>query len=196
MPEPDTALIQGFLEGDPACSQQIDVWILEVLRHPALRLGSEAQDLAQEVRRKLWVALRAGRFQGTASLRTYTWRVAQHAAIDLLRSRRAKPALLAMDGVADPVDNEASPERALILQERREIFQRVLGRLGAECQKLFQLIAFDELSYKEIARRLQVTEGAIKVRAHRCREKAVAEYRAVTSIEEERPLKVSKPEIE
>ena len=74
-------------------------------------------------------------------------------------------------------------------RERRELFELVLSRLGDGCQKLFQLIVFDELSYQEIASRLQSTEGAIKVKALRCREKAMQEYKSVTSNRDARPFK-------
>jgi DNA-directed RNA polymerase specialized sigma24 family protein len=87
MPQPDTDLVQGFLDGNEACLQQIDVWIREVLRHPRLRLAGDGEDVAQQVRRKLLISWRGGRFQGTATLRTYVWRAAQHAAIDHLRAR-------------------------------------------------------------------------------------------------------------
>lgn len=188
MPPSDQALIQGFVEGNADCLRQIDTWIGEVLRHRRLALGGEADDVAQQVRSKLLVSLRAGRFQGTASLRTYVWRAAQHAAIDQLRRRRAHPAPLCIDDVVEPSDPALSPERALLRQERRDVFARVLGQLEGACRELFQLIVFDELSYAEIALRLQTTEGAIKVRALRCREKAVTVYKGVTTAAGGRPL--------
>ena len=188
MPRTDPELIQGFLDGDRASVAQVDVWIAEVLRHSTLRLGDDVDDVAQQVRRKLLVALRGGQFQAASTLRTYIWRAAQHAAIDHLRQRRIRPAAASLDEVAEPADPATSPERALMLRERRELFSRVLERLGDECRELLRLIAFDELTYAEIADRLRSTEGAIKVRALRCREKAVAEFKSVTSGDDRRPL--------
>ena len=188
MPQPEPALIAGFLRGDRACAEQIDTWIAEVLRHPGLRLGDDRDDVAQQVRRKLLISLRTGTFLGTASLRTYVWRAAQHVAIDHLRARRRRPAPAPLDDVAEPADAALTPERALLQRERRDILLRILERLGDDCRTLLQLIVFDELSYKEIAARLQASEGAIKVRALRCREKAAAEFKSVTSGAAGRPL--------
>lgn len=188
MTPPDAVLVRGFLDGDAICLRQVDVWILEVLRHSRLGLTNDLDDMAQQVRRKLLISLRAGRFMGTATLRTYVWRAAQHAVIDHLRMRRTRPPALSMDEVAEPADRAASPEGALLQQERRELFALVLSRLGDACRELFQHIVFDELSYADIAQRLQVTEGAIKVRALRCREKAVLEYKSVTLNRGARPL--------
>ena len=188
MPQSDRALIEGFLDGDGGCLAQIDTWIKEVLRHPRLRLGNDVEDVAQQVRGKLVTSLRDGRFQGTASLRTYVWRAAQHAAIDHFRHRLTQPFPLSLDQVPEPSDALASPEAALLREERRAIFGAVLARLETACRELFHLIVFDELSYAEIASRLGATEGAIKVRALRCREKAMLEYKSVTQGPGERPL--------
>lgn len=185
----DDALIQGFLAGDAVCAGQVSVWIGEVLRHPRLRLGQDAEDVAQQVRRKLLMSFRDDRFTGASSLRTYVWRVAQHAAIDHLRARRAKPAAFSLDEIPDPPDRAATPEGGLLQDERRALFARVLARLAQGCRDLFHLIVFEELSYAEIAARLRVTEGAIKVRALRCREQAVAEFKSVTSGSARRPLR-------
>jgi RNA polymerase sigma factor (sigma-70 family) len=181
MTPPDAEFIRGFLEGESPSVRQIDTWIGEVLRNPRLGLAGDADDLSQQVRQKLLVAFRAGRFMGTATLRTYVWRAAQHAAIDHLRMRRTRPAAVAIDDIAEPQALSDSPETALLRDERRAIFARVLNGLGDACRELFQLIVFDELNYEEIAIRLKTTEGAVKVRALRCREKAVAEYKSVTS---------------
>lgn len=160
-----------------------------MLRNPRLGLGHDTEDVAQQVRRNLLVAFRGGQFAGHASLRTYVWRVAQHAAIDHLRARRTKPEAVSLDTIDDPPHPDASPDHAVLRRERREVFARILAGLGEDCRDLFHLIVFEELSYAEIARRLQVTEGAIKVRALRCREKAVAEYKSVTSGRDFRPLR-------
>jgi RNA polymerase sigma-70 factor (ECF subfamily) len=188
MSQLDAALILGFLNGDPDSTRQIDAWIAEVLRHRRLGLAGDVEDVAQQVRGKLFTSLRSGRFEGASTLRTYVWRAAQHTAIDHLRSRRTRPMPGPLDRIAEPADPTPSPEYALLRQERREIFAEVLARLGDECRELLQLIAFDELSYREIAARLRTTEGAIKVRALRCRDKAVAELKSVTSEGCRRPL--------
>jgi RNA polymerase sigma factor (sigma-70 family) len=185
----DEALIRGFVAGEAKCAGQVSVWIAEVLRHPRLRLGPDVEDVAQQVRRKLLVSFRDARFTGASSLRTYVWRVAQHAAIDHLRTARAKPPVLPLEAVPEPTDRAASPEAGVLQEERRALFAGVLARLSDECRNLFHLIVFEELSYAQIADRLRVSEGAIKVRALRCREKAVAELKSVTSPAGHRPLK-------
>ena len=177
----DAACVRGYIDGDAACVRQVSDWIREVLRNPRLGMAGEADDLSQQVQRNLLVAFRDGRFEGASALRTYVWRVTQHAAIDRLRARRTRPSSVALDDIAEPHAAGPSPESAVLRRERRELFARVMAALGDDCRSLFHLIVFEELGYAEIARRLRATEGAIKVRALRCREKAVAAYKSVTT---------------
>jgi len=177
----DAALIRSFLDGEPAAVSRITAWAHEVLDNPRLALGPDAADLAQDVLRRLLVALGGGRFRGASSLRTYVWRVAEHAAIDCLRARRARPAHAPLDETNEPTDPEPLPDQSLDRDQRRKVFAEILAGLDEDCRRLFHLIAFDELSYAAIAERLGTTEGAVKVRALRCREKAATRYRSVTS---------------
>src|SRR5690242_685049 len=104
MPKADRELIQGFVDGDRACLAQIDGWIAEVLRHATFRLGADVEEVPQQGRRKLVMALRDGQFQGASTLRTYVWRAAQHAGIGHIRQRRIRPAPASLDEVPEPID--------------------------------------------------------------------------------------------
>jgi RNA polymerase sigma-70 factor (ECF subfamily) len=185
----DVALVAGFLDGRADSHTQLDRWIREVLTHPRLRLGDAAEDVGQETRRRLLVAFRAGSFRGDSSLRTYVWRVAQHAAIDHLRARRRRPEPAALEGLPAAAEPATPPEADAQIdrEQRRAALARVLAELGEECRRLFGLIVFDELPYAEIARRLGTSEGAIKVRALRCRQRAAEIHSAVTRPRRERP---------
>jgi RNA polymerase sigma-70 factor (ECF subfamily) len=180
------ALISGFLKGESECHAQVDRWIHEVLSHRRLALGADLEDVAQEVRRKLLLSFRAERFRGDASLRTYVWKAAQRAAIDHGRVRRRRPVVPLEDAPPPPSADAADAE--VQARDRREVFRRVLDRLDEDCRRLWSLIAFEELPYAEIARRMGITEGNVKVRALRCRAKATEIAQGlVTSAAAERP---------
>ncbi|MGE0452152.1 MAG: RNA polymerase sigma factor [Vicinamibacteria bacterium] len=179
----DTVLVSGFLEGRAESHAQVDRWIREVVEHPRLGLAEAAEDVAQETRRRLLLAFRTASYRGEASLRTYVWRVAEHAAIDHLRARRRRPPTSALEDLPEASEPATRPEveERLGREERRALFARVLAELGEDCRRLFGLIVFDELPYAEIARRLGTTEGAVKLRALRCRERASEILARVTS---------------
>jgi RNA polymerase sigma factor (sigma-70 family) len=173
------AVISGFLRGERDCHAQVDRWIHEVLGHRRFSLGSDLDDVAQEIRRKLLLSFRAERFRGEASLRTYVWKAAQRAVIDHARSRRRRGGV-PLESLP-PVPAQETADGALTERDRRDVFRRVMERLDADCRRLWALIAFEELPYAEIARRLGTTEGNVKVRALRCRAKAAEIARALVT---------------
>lgn len=67
----DAELILGFVAGEQESLARVDRWIQEVLGNRRLLLGADREDVAQDVRRRLLVSFRAGRFAGASSLRTY-----------------------------------------------------------------------------------------------------------------------------
>jgi RNA polymerase sigma factor (sigma-70 family) len=188
----DPVLIDGFLAGRRESHRQVDAWIGEVLRR--FPLGPDREDVAQDVRRKLFESLRRGRFDGRASLRTYVWKAAQCAAIDHARTRRRRPTPLTLEDAPDP---PAPPgEDPLEAQERRAAFDRVMASLSEGCQALWAMIVFEELGYPEIAGRLGISAGAVKVRALRCRAEASRRWRGqVTEGRAERPFETRPGEL-
>lgn len=180
------AVISGFLRGERDCHAQVDRWIHEVLGHRRFSLGSDLDDVAQEIRRKLLLSFRAERFRGDASLRTYVWKAAQRAVIDHARTRRRRSGLPLEALPALPAAETA--DEGVTERDRREVFRRVMATLDEDCRRLWSLIAFEELPYAAIAQRLGTTEGNVKVRALRCRAKATEiARRFVTSSPGERP---------
>jgi RNA polymerase sigma-70 factor (ECF subfamily) len=171
----DMEVIDSYLGGDASSHALVDSWIEEVLRHRAFGIGDERRDLAQNVRRKLTIAFRSGRFRAECSLRTFVWRITQYTLIDYFRARPR--AVGDMDETESLVSMEPNPEEALAAKERQERFQRLLGSLSGDCRKLFSLAVFEERPYGEIAALTGVSEGALRVRMLRCREKAREAYR-------------------
>ena len=64
------------------------------------------------------------------------------------------------------------PEDRLRARERLSALAYVLQRLGNSCRELWTLVYGEKLSSGEIAHRLGTTDGNVRVRMHRCLEKA------------------------
>lgn len=58
-------------------------------------------------------------------------------------------------------------------EEEIAIFHRVFSLIDERCRELWYMVFTECLPYKEIARRLETTEEAIKTRVFRCKEEAV-----------------------
>lgn len=138
-------------------------------------LGGDAQQ-ADGVVQDTFIALikHVDQFEGRARIGTWLYRVAYNEA--LRRLRRARPQLALDDALDEDLPTPASlfdwrdlPEEALRQQEAREVMQAAIDALPAALRATFTLRDVQELSTREVAEILGISEAAVKVRLHRAR---------------------------
>jgi RNA polymerase sigma-70 factor (ECF subfamily) len=143
--EPTTEVEQALLETFTAVRGQL----LGRLRS---MLGNyeDAQDALQTGFLRCWQA--RDRLSLLGNLRAWVWRVTLNAGRDLLdrlRIRRAQP----LEAVLETACSlQASPEEALLTEERLERFRAALGRLRSDEKEVFLLRQEEELTFQDIAR--------------------------------------------
>jgi RNA polymerase sigma factor (sigma-70 family) len=93
-------------------------------------------------------------------------------AIDALRRERRVHAM--KEKVRHRFPTTPNPEEILISGEELELYLRVRASAEEPCRELWNLLLYEELTYKEIAQRLHISEGALRVRHKRCKDKAAA----------------------
>lgn len=164
--------IQSYLEGERSAVAQVDGWILAAAKPFRRRIRDEWDDAVQETRLEVFQALGRGEFRGEAQLKTYVFRVVSHTCLDCLRRRdRWKWTELA-EGQGEPRGGERwIPVRGVPL-ETAELVARVLEQVPEECRSLWSMLVAG-LSYREMGRALDASEGALRVRVLRCRKKAL-----------------------
>ncbi len=131
--------------------------------------AGDAEDVAQAA---LWKASAAfSSFRGQASPRTWLFRIAANTARDWLRSHRHFETVDDVDESQQPPDlsEDASQDRRLIREEMSNCVDELFARLPESYQTVLALSDCEELSDREIASILDVTEGAAKIRLHRAR---------------------------
>lgn len=169
----DAELIRGYLAGDAEAIRTLDTWVESAAWSYRARLAQDWEDLLQDVRLELTRLLAAGSFRGESQLKTYLWRVVNHACLDRLRAQMRRR-WVDLDDVVDSLEQEgllSAPEtRDPAL---RDLTTRVLARASAECRRLWMMVVAG-LSYAEMSDRLEVAEGTLRVRVLRCRKKAIA----------------------
>ena len=173
----DIGLVRHFLAGEPQAVTTIDGWIARAAWPYKRRLSHRWDDVLQEVRLEVIRLLGKGRFEGQSSLRTYLWRVVSHACMDQL-TRDTKVRL--RDSTIDPASPDSVVRRYVNQEtdeidslESRDILRQILDDTPRDCRELWRLIAMGH-TYRELSSRLGITEGLLRVRVLRCREKAVA----------------------
>ena len=132
-----------------------------------VRDAAAAEDIAQEVIRRVTEALRAGRIEEPAALPGYVFRTALF--VCLHHGRSAGREARALDRFARG-SGPQSPDDALTLlisAERRAAVRVALERLAADDRELLRLVYFEQLDSTTLAQRLGVTPEALRVRKHR-----------------------------
>lgn len=164
----DSDRIRGLLAGEARVLAEVGRWVRAAAS--SYRDLCDGEDLEQEMLMALLESLRAGRFRGDSSLRTYVHRQVHYTCIDRLRAAKTRP-MVTLEGLDLP-SAEPSPLGRLARREAVAIALRVLAQVPAECRDLWRGILAGE-SYGEMSRRSGVSEGTLRVRALRCRRRAL-----------------------
>jgi RNA polymerase sigma-70 factor (ECF subfamily) len=144
--------------------------------HRLVRDSDEAHDLAQEVFFRVYQAL--DRFDPQYRFSTWLFRVAQNAAIDVIRKRRfrivplGRPEADGGDGTWEPEIADAAPSALDRIEgsERDERVREAIATLPWEYRELILLRHYGELAYEEIARTKGMPLGTVKNKLFRARQ--------------------------
>ncbi len=132
------------------------------------RSAEDAQDLAQEAFIVAWTRLQA--FDGRSRFTTWLLGIA----LNLSRDRAGKASsrhevALDEDVERDVVDPSAGPEAQRERQRALSALQHAIERLPPDLRTTLDLVAFEDLSYDEVAALLEVPAGTVKSRVNRAR---------------------------
>jgi len=166
----DEKTIQDFLNGEPGAVARIGSWILTASQSFRARLGSEWEDVRQDVLVELTRLFREGSFRGHSALSSYIWSVTNHACIKRLRRIQRWTS----DGeeiLIHHPDSRQSVHESLSARDRMQSIHNIALRMSADCRTLWARIAAGQ-SYREMSAALGIAEGALRVRILRCRQKA------------------------
>jgi RNA polymerase sigma-70 factor (ECF subfamily) len=132
------------------------------------RSQSEAEDLASETFVRAWSQRQRLR---TDTLKAYLLAIARNAFLDLQRDRQRRDVL--SEELPDPGPD---PQRQATARIDLERVKRELARLPEADRVALALRADQSLPYAEIARVLEISEGAARVRVHRARRRLLDIY--------------------
>ncbi|MDA8745467.1 RNA polymerase sigma factor [Rubripirellula amarantea] len=129
--------------------------------------ADECQDLAQEILLQAWRSL--ANFEGKASAPTWFYRVALHTAMnwqrkDKRRRSRQQPML---EVQAVPMDGPSSAEQAQQRDTVEQLYQAIHQLPKADAALV--LLYLDEMSYREMAEVLGISESNVGVKLNRAK---------------------------
>ena len=140
-----------------------------------LKNAQDAEDAAQEVFLRVYRNIR--KFEGRSSLSTWTYQITMNVCLDTTRKRKHQaesPLMQVIDGEevgADVPDDSYQPEQVYERREMRETVRGAIDSLPQDQREVIVLRELTGLSYTELSSVLNVTEGTVKSRLYRARER-------------------------
>ena len=171
----DKDLVQRAKEGHLSAFDELVVKYRKNVYALAFRMTrnhSDADDMAQETFMRAYQAL--NRYKPEFEFRTWLFRIAVNATINHLKGkgRRVELPLEHKEGVDVAASGALYNPGSEI--ERKELSQTVevaIQHLPLKLRSVFLLRTFEDLSYEDIARVLNISKGTVMSRLSRAREK-------------------------
>jgi len=120
----------------------------------------DEQDLFQEIVLQLWRSYDS--FKGNSKISTWMYRVALNTAITLFRKRTKSPLTSELDEVHFEYEQEQDDEK----QAQISLLYKVI-KLLPNVERAIVMMYLDDISYKEIAETLGITEVNARVKMNR-----------------------------
>ena len=175
----DSELVKQFQDGDTEAfnplilKYQQKIYNLIYLR---VHERETAKDLCQDVFLKAFKAL--SNFKGECTFYSWIYRIAENCTVDFLRKQKQHRMVLSLEELSANTEDRLQmtdmyPPSCQILEneELGYIIRKAVNHLPPHQQRVFNFRYRKELSIKEIALRLNCTEGTIKRHLYNARQK-------------------------
>lgn len=167
----ESAWLEAALRGDRnAFGKLVQAYQVPVynLAYRLLGNASDAEDAAQETFLKAFSRLHT--YQPDMKFSNWLLSIASHHCIDRLRRRRFVWLSVEDDPSVEWLTSDSEqPDAAALRAEQARELQALINRLEPEYRTPVVLRYWYDLSYKEIAEIMGITEAALKSRLHRAR---------------------------
>ena len=181
----DDQLIAAVRRGnDHAFEQLYRRYSAQIARFVASRVRDRgrAEDLVQEIFLSALRRLRAT--DATITFRPWIFEIAKNAAIDHYRRvSRTEEVSIHADDALRPSDHlrlvgraHARPENAILHKEQFDQLREAFGELSQSHHRVLVLREFEGLSYREIAKKMDMTRPAVESALFRARRRLQQEY--------------------
>ncbi len=170
----DHEIIDHIRSGNTQAFQQLVERHQEMVFRTALgfvHVKEEAEDIAQEVFLSVFRSL--NQFGGQAEFSTWLYRIVVNTSLNQVRKKRRQEWLQsAGDALAqlfDRATDDRNPEQNMLDEELDQAVRQAIDSLSEKQRTALVLQKYDELSQREIAVVMQISEGAVEQHLQRAR---------------------------
>ena len=175
--EEDAEVIRCILDGDKEAFSKLQnkyKYIVSAIVRKVIRDEDDVDDLTQEIFIKAYRAISTFNFDYAFS--SWLCKIASNACIDFLRKKRYYTVSLSRpmdpnnpDYIFEVEDTNSLPDIELIKSEKAEVVEAAIAALPEKYRTIINLRHSEELDYAEIAERLKLPLGTVKVNLFRAR---------------------------
>jgi RNA polymerase sigma-70 factor (ECF subfamily) len=170
-PLSDDDLMRLYGEGDAeAFDTLFDRHYMAVYNfaHAMLADAGEAEEVLQES--FLAVAQAAKTYHPQGMFRAWLMRIVRNRCLTRLQARRARDALLRAGGLEALEARSPDPPPACAeARERADLIRSAVAALGERQREAIAMYAFQQMSYQEIAKVMEIPVNTVKTLIHRAR---------------------------
>ena len=175
MLNPETDLLRRARDGDPSAGETLFKTYLKEARsiQGLLRRSLYRPEDREEMLHEIYLQLVSGHntFRGDARLSTYVYQVARITILQKFRRentlKRGKIYRTISEPFEIPDQNQSNPEYAYSMKEARQILRELIERLPAAYRETLRLRVLEDLSYEEIARRMDLPLNTVSTKIHK-----------------------------
>lgn len=174
----DYDLVQKALKGDEKAFARLLSRYKDTIYFMLLKMlnnRSDAEDLTLEAFGKAFKNLH--QYSPTYAFSTWLFKIASNNCIDFLRKKKGiiisietENEQLEINESAKLKSKELNPEERLIRKQKAILLRKVVRRLKPHYQTLVELRYFNEMSYEEISKELNLPLGTVKAQLFRARQ--------------------------
>ena len=168
----DDDIVNGLLAGTDAAIRHVEDWVDGFLHLGRWRF-EDPESVRQEVVMRLLGIVRSKRYGGRSSFKTFVFSVAKYTCVNLHRREQIRTQVETPERVPVP-QPIGRPHHDFVEKENHELLTYILQGLPDECRRLWIWVYGEGLDAAEVARRLDTNPGTVRVRMHRCLQKARA----------------------
>ncbi len=135
----------------------------------------EAEDLTIEAFSKAFKHL--NQYTGESAFSTWLFKIASNNCVDFMRKKRLDTLLFNYEydeyGYSIPIDindDTPNPEEKMFSKEKSTVIRSLVEELKPHYRELILLRYYEELSYEEIAAKLNIPLGSVKAKLFRAKE--------------------------
>ncbi len=174
----DAEVLAGFRTGRPESIEVVRGWVQSAVRGGNWRFH-DPEGVTQEVLLTLTRQVRGDRVRQVERFRSYAYSVARRTCVTVYHQERRSRSVEAPEAGEDAAAATSDPHADVERRERLDMTLLVFQRLPAQCKDLWTSVFIDGLQADAVGRELGISANNVRVRVHRCLERARKLYREV-----------------